>query len=85
MIMKIVISSFALFFSMQCISQQAQSNSKTSTGIEQTIVAEPVIEETTPGIAISNKKEQSGQVEPIQPIIEPVDPKAQTTKKKIGG
>jgi hypothetical protein len=85
MVMKIVISSFVLFFSMQCISQQAQSNSKTSTGIEQTIVAEPVIEETTPGIAISNKKEKSGQVEPIQPIIEPVDPKAQTTKKKIGG
>jgi hypothetical protein len=83
--MKIVISSFALFISMQCFGQQAQSNSKTSTGIEQAVVAEPVIETVTPGIAISNKKEQPEQLEPIQPIIEPVDPNSQTSKKKIGG
>lgn len=85
MIMKIIISLFILFISLQCFSQQAQSNSKTSNGIEQTVVAVPVIEETDPGIAISNKKEQSEQLEPIQPTIEAVDPKAQTNKKKIGG
>lgn len=85
MIMKIVISSFAVFIYLQCFSQQAQSNSKTATSLEQKVVAEPEIETATPGIAVSNKKQQPEQVEPIQPIIEPVDPKAQTSKKKIGG
>ena len=85
MIMKILFSSFAVFISMQCFCQQAQSNSKTVAVLEQTVVAEPEIEIANPGIAISNKKEQPEQMEPIQPIIEPVDPKAQTSKKKIGG
>lgn len=85
MCMKFVIFSLLLLSVFNSHSQQAQSNSKTSTATEQTVVVEPVIETATSGIAISNKKEQSEQVEPIQPIIEPVDPKAQTSKKKIGG
>ena len=81
--MKIVVSSFVLMIGMHCFGQQAQSNAKVTIPVEETVV--PEIETTEVGVTVSNKKEQPELVLPNVPTIESVDPKAQTSKKKIGG